>query len=57
MRSLSIVGDKITLIDGKSAEACPGTSFADLRYGPSGTNLIFTMKDGAVRQVKLTDYF
>jgi hypothetical protein len=51
------VGDKITLIDGKPAAAWPGTSFADLRYGPNGTNLIFTLQGGAVRQVKLTDYF
>jgi membrane-associated protease RseP (regulator of RpoE activity) len=51
------VGDKITLIDGKSAEAWPGISFVDLRYGPSGTDLVFTMQSGAVRHVKLADYF
>jgi predicted metalloprotease with PDZ domain len=51
------VGDKITLIDGNSAEAWPGTSFADLRYGTSGSNLVFTMQSGGVRQVKLADYF
>ena len=31
------VGDKIAMIDGKSAQAWPGTSFAALRYGASGT--------------------
>jgi hypothetical protein len=51
MRSLSIVAFE------KSAEVWFGTSFADLRYDPSGINLVFTMKDDAVRQVKLTDYF
>lgn len=51
------VGDKITLIDGKSAQAWPETVFADLRYGASGTNLVFTMKGGGVRRVKLADYF
>jgi len=51
------VGDKITLIDGKSAEAWPGTSFGDLRYGTSGANLVFTMQGGGIRQVKLADYF
>jgi len=51
------VGDKITLIDGKSVQAWPETVFADLKYGASGTNLVFTMKSGDVRQVKLADYF
>ena len=51
------VGEKIALINGKSAEVWPGTSFADPRYGPSGTDLVFTMRGGAVQQVKLTDYF
>jgi hypothetical protein len=51
------VGDKIALINGKSAEVWPVTSFADLRYSPSGTNLVFTMQGGGVRQVKLADYF
>jgi membrane-associated protease RseP (regulator of RpoE activity) len=51
------VGNKIALINGKSAEAWPGTSFANLRYSRSGTNLVFTMQGGVVRQVKLADYF
>lgn len=51
------VGDKITHIDGKPAEAWPGTSFTDVRYGATGTNLIFTMHDGSIRRVKLADYF
>src|SRR5271170_1917773 len=51
------VGDKIAVINGKSVDGWPGTSFADLRYGPSGANLMFTMQGGAVRQVKLADYF
>jgi hypothetical protein len=51
------VGDKISLIDGRPAQAWPETSFADLRYGAAGTRLSFTMKDGGVRQVKLADYF
>jgi len=51
------VGDKVTAIDGRSVQAWPGTSFADLRYGASGTNLAFTMKGGGTRQVKLADYF
>jgi hypothetical protein len=51
MRLLSIVAFE------KSAEVWFGTSFADLRYDPSGTNLVFTMKDDTVRQVKLADYF
>lgn len=51
------VGDSITLIDGKSAKKWPGVSFADLRYNPSGTNLVFTMLDGTVRHVNLADYF
>jgi hypothetical protein len=51
------VGDKVTLINGKSADGWPGTSFADLRYDATGTNLAFTMQGGAVRNVKLADYF
>jgi PDZ domain len=51
------VGDKVTRIDGKSAQAWPDTLVADLRYGASGTSLLFTMQGGDVRQVKLADYF
>ncbi|MGA7381217.1 MAG: PDZ domain-containing protein [Terriglobales bacterium] len=51
------VGDKVTAIDRKSVQAWPGTSFADLRYGASGTDLAFTMKGGGTRQLKLADYF
>lgn len=51
------VGDKTVLIDGKSAQALPQTAVADLRYGATGTSLVFTMEDGGVRQVKLADYF
>ena len=51
------VGDKIAFINGKSADAWPGTSFADLRYDASGTNLAFTPHGGAVRNGKLADYF
>lgn len=51
------VGDKITLIDGKAAQAWPEASFAGLRYGASGSNVAFTMRDGGTRQVKLVDYF
>jgi hypothetical protein len=51
------VGDKVTLIDGKPVQAWPETSFANLRYGASGTNLAFTMQGGGIRQVKLVDYF
>lgn len=50
-------GDKVTLINGKAAQAWPETVFADLKYGASGTNLDFTMQGGGVRQVKLADYF
>jgi hypothetical protein len=51
------VGDKITLIDGKSVQAWPEISFAGLKYGASGTNLTFTMQSGDIRRVKLADYF
>jgi hypothetical protein len=51
------VGDKIALIDGKPAQAWSETSFANLRYGASGTDLVFTMTGGGIRQVKLADYF
>jgi predicted metalloprotease with PDZ domain len=51
------VGDKVTLINGKSVQAWPETSFADLRYGASGSDLVFTMQGGDIRQVKLADYF
>jgi S1-C subfamily serine protease len=51
------VGDDVTLIDGKPAKVWPEKSFAALSYGASGTNLIFTMHGGGVRQVKLADYF
>ncbi len=51
------IGDKITQINGRSVQAWPETSFADLRYGASGTSLAFTMQSGGVRQVKLVDYF
>lgn len=50
-------GDRITLIDGKPAQAWPETEFANLRYEASGTILTFTMEDGAARRVKLVDYF
>lgn len=51
------VGDKVALIDGKSAQAWTEALFANLKYRVSGTNLVFTMHDGGIRQVKLSDYF
>jgi len=51
------VGDKGTLINGKSVQAWPETSLANLRYSASGTTLTFTMQSGDIRQVKLADYF
>jgi hypothetical protein len=51
------VGDKIMLIDGKPAQAWPETALADLKYGATGTSLAFTLEGGAVRHVKLADYF
>jgi len=51
------VGDKISLIEGKSAKDLKQTALANLRFGAAGSRLTFTMKNGETRQVKLDDYF
>lgn len=50
------VGDKVTIVEGKSTQTCLGTSFTDLKYGASGTNFAVTMQGGGTGQVKLADY-
>ena len=50
-------GDKIALINGKPSQAWTEPDLAALRYGTAATSLAFTMQDGAVRRVKLGDFF
>jgi hypothetical protein len=51
------IGDKVALIDGKTARALSETDLAGLRYRASGTYLVFTLQNGNSRRVKLADYF
>jgi hypothetical protein len=51
------VGDTIALIDGKPGQAWAETAVANLRYGAAGATVAFTMGGGAVRRVRLADYF
>jgi hypothetical protein len=50
-------GEKIAKISGKPGAAFSQTQAADLRYGASGTSIVFTMQGGNVRRVRLQDYF
>jgi PDZ domain len=50
-------GDKIAALDGKPAADYPDLAVITLRFADSGTRFSFTMKDGAVRRVRATDFF
>jgi PDZ domain-containing protein/aspartyl protease len=51
------VGDKIALINGKSAQSWSQSALSDLKFGASGTSVTFTINGGGIRQVKLADFF
>jgi len=50
-------GDKIAELDAKPAAAWSDLAVITLRFADSGTRFTFTMKDGAVRRVRASDFF
>ena len=50
-------GDKITMIDQKPIRDWQASTLATLRYAATGRSLAFTMSDGTIRHVTLTDFF
>jgi membrane-associated protease RseP (regulator of RpoE activity) len=51
------VGDKIALIDGKRPEDWPLLALTNLRFASAGTTHTFTLKGGAVKQVKAMNFY